>query len=127
MKYYLNVKIEIDFVLTDEEFQAVDEAIKNFDETKRFAELGGFWYGNTGRRDFSKQEHPEEECYLSATYSQMDRVIVKALEQRAMFHNPKFETTGDHINLYRKFMNMLKDANEFGSCLNKHSAVIDAG
>lgn len=125
MKYCLSFKVEINFVLTDEEFQAVDEAIRTCNETKRYAEVGGFWYGNVGTRTFLKEEKPEEECFLSATYSDMDRVIIKALEQRAMFHNPNYETNGTHLTLYRKFMSMLKDANEMGSCLNIHSAVIE--
>jgi hypothetical protein len=122
MKYQLSHNIDIDFTLSDDEFSAIDQAIKNLDETKHYAQHGQFWYGQTGRREASLIKN---ECFLTVSTRHMDIVILKSLEQYVQFRNPAFETTGVHLSLYKRLHKVLKNTSELCHLLNQHSGIIE--
>ena len=60
MKYILNHRIEISFQLDNDNFNLLTAYIKNDSQLRRYAELGGFWYGNINSRKFLKTKKEKE-------------------------------------------------------------------
>lgn len=121
MKYQLEYNISIHFTLTDAEFEILTDAIKNNDEVRHHAELGGFWYGNINRRNFSKDK---AECMHEVTTRQMDTVILKALEYYK-FHGQKSPFYQIGKSLFIMFFKSLEHAILTAGHLNRESKVIE--
>lgn len=107
MKAQFNVRIEVEFTLTKEQFKLLTEAIQN-GEKRHEATIGNFWFGNMNRFNYS--DDPES-CFLSCTTRQLDTVILKSIEMHKSYH-PDEEIRLVYVKMWDDFYRLLKTAIE---------------
>lgn len=103
METTLNYDVNIDIIFTDEEFNLMDQAIKNDSQLAAHALIGNFWYGFTTSRPYYKEE--PQVCTFSRRY--VDTVLIKSIEMLAFYDNAN---KAEYYKLYQSLMDVLREA-----------------
>lgn len=113
MNYQFSYNIEVNFNLTQEEFDLVTLAIQN-GERKVEGTQGHFWAGNVNRynwylEDLKNKVKDINIFPLVATFRQIDTVIMKSLEKYINYPNKNQELAKQ---LFNNMMELLKNINK---------------
>lgn len=133
MKYQFDVRLEILFELTIQEFELIDQAIKNNPESVFESEHGQWWYGQTNSFKWYHEQArapsiiKEEPHFTTGTFRQIDKHIMKSLErlgQQLLFGLEEDKVkAGICIKLFAKFMTLLRLANDRYAEISKTSQI----
>lgn len=119
MKYQLEYQIHIGFTLTDDEFKILDEAFVK-SEYKHLAKIGGFWYGQSGSRNFIKDQTEREDHMLFVSNRDAQKLL-KSLEPYATFAYT--EDADPRFIIYCKLRKVIEASISTSNALNTHSGI----
>lgn len=122
MKYQLSFNIDINFVLSDHEFTFLTKALEDHSDTNHVITVGNFWYGNMGRRKWSK-ENNEADCFLTVTTRQMG-LLIKSLEPYITYNFPDTSIQEFGTNLYSDLQIILKEAMKVSEKIHSEAEII---